>query len=125
MIMKTIHFPLSQPADIAAHRINPTQAFMRWCTDQQKNRIAWSAAMVAIHGCALTPLTLIAIMLAGNNLVLWPFAIAAITMTLVSNLAALPTRFTIPIFFLSILIDLSLIGIAIAQAAGNPATGLI
>jgi hypothetical protein len=37
-------------------------------------------------------------------------------MTVVTNLAAMPTRVTIPIFFLSVLIDLGIIIASIAMA---------
>jgi hypothetical protein len=48
-------------------------------------------------------------MLGGNLPIFWPFAIAAIAMSLVVNLAALPTKITIPVFLFSILIDLVVI----------------
>jgi hypothetical protein len=50
-----------------------------------------------------------AIILSGNNIAFWIFAIVAMMMTLVSNLAALPTKYTIPIFLLSVLIDVTVI----------------
>jgi hypothetical protein len=48
-------------------------------------------------------------MIGGNSPLLWAFAIAAMTMCVVTNLAALPTKITIPVFFLSVLIDVLLI----------------
>ena len=48
-------------------------------------------------------------MFTGNNLYLFVLAIAAMGMTLVTNLAALPTKITIPVFVLSILIDLAIV----------------
>jgi hypothetical protein len=50
-----------------------------------------------------------AVMLSGNSMFLWALVIGAMTMTLVTNLAALSTKITIPVFFLSILIDLGII----------------
>jgi hypothetical protein len=47
-----------------------------------------------------------AVMLAGNLMILWAFIIGAMTMCLIVNLAAMPTKITIPVLFLSILIDL-------------------
>ena len=83
--------------------------FFSWCQAQEKSRLAWLAIMVTGHGCIITPLTLLFIMLSGNNVIFWPFAIASMTMALVVNLAALPTKITIPVFFLSLLIDLFVI----------------
>jgi hypothetical protein len=48
-------------------------------------------------------------MMTGNSMLSWSFAIAAIGMSLITNLAALPTKITIPTFFLSILLDLGII----------------
>lgn len=56
-----------------------------------------------------------AVLLAGANLTLFIVAIAAMGMSLVTNLAAMPTKITIPVFALSILIDLVVAGIALAH----------
>jgi hypothetical protein len=53
----------------------------------------------------------------GNNLYLFVLAIAAMGMILITNLAALPTNITIPIFFLSILIDLVLVASSVILMA--------
>ena len=83
--------------------------FFSWCAKQEEKRLLWLGVIVGGHGCVFTPLTVMMIMLSGNNPVFWPFAIGAMTMALVVNLAALPTKITIPIFILSLLIDLVLI----------------
>jgi hypothetical protein len=83
--------------------------FFQWCAAQEKNRFGWLAAALSIHGCALTPITLFAIVLAGNNFIFWILALIAMGASLVTNLAALPTKITIPTFLSSVLIDLSLI----------------
>ncbi|HEY6502797.1 MAG TPA: hypothetical protein VIZ28_02370 [Chitinophagaceae bacterium] len=102
------------PARSTSHRSVWTH-FMSWCEGQEKNRFGWLAAGLAGHGCFITPLTLLAVMLSGNSMVFWAFTIAAMTMTLVTNLAALSTKITIPVLFLSVLIDA---GIIIASIAG-------
>lgn len=89
--------------------------FFVWCKNQDKDRLTWLAVILAGHGCIITPLTVIFIMITGNNLALWPIAIAAMGMCLVTNLAALPTKITIPIFFLSLVIDLAIIIVGISQ----------
>lgn len=81
--------------------------FFNWCAGQEKNRFGWLGAALAIHGCALTPITLFAIILSGNFIGFWVVALVAMGMTLVTNLAAMPTKITIPVFLLSVLMDLS------------------
>ena len=82
---------------------------MNWCENQNENRILWIGIALAAHGCIITPLTVMAVLLAGTNLFLFMLAIVAMGMSLVTNLAALPTRITIPVFFLSILIDVIIV----------------
>jgi len=64
---------------------------------------------LAGHGCIITPITLFAIILSGSNLVFFIAAIIAMMASLVTNLAALPTKYTIPTFVLSIVIDLIIV----------------
>lgn len=90
--------------------------FIKWCKNQEKNRFGWLAVSIAGHGCFLTPLTVLAIVFTWNSMFLWALAIAAMTMTLVLNLAAMPTKITIPVLLLSILIDLGIIFSSIATA---------
>src|SRR5262245_47036716 len=81
--------------------------FINWCNGQEKNRFLWLAFAVAGHGCFLTPITLLAIMFSGNLMFFWALAIGAMAMSLIANLAALPTKITVPVLFFSILIDLT------------------
>lgn len=83
--------------------------FILWCKSQEKYRLGWLAVIIAGHGCILTPITLFAIILSGNSMLFWALAIAAMGMSLVTNLAALPTKITIPVFFFSVMIDLVII----------------
>jgi hypothetical protein len=94
------------PKDISIASRNPVlQRFLDWCKSQEENRLLWLAMILMLHGCILTPVTILFIVISGNSLLFWAMAIAAIAMSLVSNLAALPTKFTIPVFFLSLVID--------------------
>jgi hypothetical protein len=94
--------------------------FLTWCESREEERLLWLGFIVGGHGCVFTPLTLLFIILAGNLTIFWPFAIAAMTMSLVVNLAALPTKITIPVFFLSLLIDLFIIVNCIAIGLTAP-----
>jgi hypothetical protein len=87
--------------------------FFSWCSTQEKYRYGWLAAIITLHGCVLTPATLLTVTLGSNSIILWAMAMAAMAMSLISNLAAMPTRITIPIFFFSVGIDLMIIGISL------------
>ena len=115
--MHTLQPVQSQSRSFLSHGVKislPTR-FFKWCSDQEQYRLAWLAAILAIHGCILTPITVLAVFAGGNNIVMWPFAIGAMAMALISNLAAMPTKFTIPIFFLSVFIDVVLITISLTS----------
>jgi len=83
--------------------------FITWCESQEKNRFGWLGLILAIHGCVITPITLFIIVMAGNNIALWGIAMGAMAMSLITNLAALPTKITIPVFLFSVIIDLAII----------------
>lgn len=85
------------------------QRFFSWCRSQEGNRLIWLGVVLAVHGCFLTPFTIIAIAFSGLNLLLFYFAIGAMAISLIPNLAAQPTRITLPLFFLSILVDLVIV----------------
>ena len=83
--------------------------FIQWSKDQDSNRFGWTGGILAGHGCIVTPITLFAIILSGSNIVFFIAAIVAMMASLVTNLAAMPTKVTIPTFFITILIDLIII----------------
>lgn len=83
--------------------------FITWCDSQEKYRFGWLGAAIAGHGCIATPITLFAVIMAGNPFIFWILAIVAMGASLITNLAALPTKITLPIFFFSLLIDLIII----------------
>lgn len=83
--------------------------FINWCATQEQYRFGWLAGILSVHGCALTPITLFAIVLSGANIVFFVAALVAMGAALVTNLAAMPTKIILPVFFLSVLIDLIII----------------
>ncbi len=89
--------------------------FIWWCDGQETYRFGWLGAIIAFHGCVLTPITLFAVILSGSNIWLFSAAIVAMGMSLVTNLAAMPTKVTIPVFFLSIIIDIVIISMCIVS----------
>ncbi|RYF89962.1 MAG: hypothetical protein EOO00_09470 [Chitinophagaceae bacterium] len=92
--------------------------FFDWCQTQEPNRYGWLAVIIAIHGCVLAPITVLVVAAGDNSMVLWAMAIGSMAMALVTNLAAMPTRITIPVFFLSVMIDFAIIGIALKSIIG-------
>jgi len=89
--------------------------FIQWADGQEKYRFGWTAGILAGHGCVATVLTMAAIVFTGNNFIFWPFAISAMAVCVVTNLAAMPTRVTIPVFFFSLMIDLAIIVLCIVN----------
>ncbi|HEX7844709.1 MAG TPA: hypothetical protein VF476_02850 [Chitinophagaceae bacterium] len=118
----TIQHPLQVSNSIATTHTSVINRFFNWTKTQEKNRLLWLAVAVAGHGCVITIITMFAILFTGNNFVFWPFAIAAMAMTLVTNLAAMPTKITIPVFFLSVLIDVVIIAICLVNGFNIEAT---
>ena len=90
-------------------KVSAWKKFIDWCDSQEKYRLGWLAAALTLHGCVLTILTMFAVILAGNHFIFWPFIIGGMGITLVVNLAAMPTKITIPVFFFSVLMDLLII----------------
>ena len=103
----TVRHLLSHSIETA--KVPVWKKFIDWCDGQEKYRFGWLAAALTLHGCVLTILTMFAVVLAGNHFIFWPFIIGAMGITLITNLAAMPTRITIPVFFFSVLIDLVII----------------
>jgi hypothetical protein len=82
---------------------------MSWSRAQQPNHFMWIGIGLALQGCALAPITLYFVSLVGMNLALFCVVLAAMAMVLVTNLASLPTRITIPVLAASVIIDLGVI----------------
>ena len=118
----TLQQSYTVPSTSTTIQISPVRKFFNWTREQEKNRLLWLAIAVAGHGCVITIVTMFAILFTGNNFIFWPFAIGAMAMTLIVNLAAMPTRITIPVFFLSILIDIVIIALCLANGFDMAAT---
>ncbi len=97
-----------------ASKVSLWKRLINWAEGQEENRLLWTAITIMGHGCFFTIMTLITIIFTGNHFIFWPIAAAAMGIPLVANLAAMPTKITIPLLFLSILIDLGVIVSCIA-----------
>ena len=100
---------ISQTRSYAPAAPSLFQRFIQWTEGQQENRFVWLGIALTAHASFLTPFTVMAVMLLGNNLALFMAALGAMALSLVTNLAALPTRITIPAFLLSIAIDVAIV----------------
>ncbi|MBS1759902.1 MAG: hypothetical protein JST23_07230 [Bacteroidetes bacterium] len=99
---------------------NPTSLwgrFIKWCEGQEVNRIGWSAGMLVAHGTVITIITMLVVVATGNHFIFWPIAIIAMGACLITSLSAMPTKITIPVFFISVLVDLAIIIASFAIAA--------
>ncbi|HMC99003.1 MAG TPA: hypothetical protein VKH37_02590 [Ferruginibacter sp.] len=97
------------------HSVSLWTQFINYATNQQPNRMLWLAIGLVGHGCIFTVATLAVVVLTGNVFALYAIACFPMGLVLVVNLAALPTKIIIPVFFLSILIDIGVIIAAIAM----------
>jgi hypothetical protein len=109
--MATTAFNSTHQISYVQENVRPSlvQRFFTWCKNQEENRLKWLGFSLAFHGCFLTPLTMIAILFSGLNLILIYGVIGAIGATLIPNLAAQTTKVTLPIFFFSVLVDLAIL----------------
>jgi hypothetical protein len=82
--------------------------FLDWSSDQQENRLRWEGISLIGFGCFFTPLTVLLISLSGANLFLIMTALIAMEAILVANLTAMPTKITIPAFFLAAAADIAI-----------------
>lgn len=74
--------------------------FFAWADSQKNNRILWLAVALFVQVGAAIPLTAAAVMLlGGNSFFLWMVMLAINVPVLIMNLAAMPTKATIPALF--------------------------
>ena len=86
---------------------NLVQKFKAFCEGQEKNKLGWTAVTMAGQAFLLVPLTLLAVYSNGNLFALWIPIILSSFAVAISNLASLPTKFLIPIFCTSVLLNFS------------------
>ncbi|MBW8687774.1 hypothetical protein [Chitinophaga rhizophila] len=124
--METIHISLKdkRKADsILTRQYTQTQAtaytasrsaslwarFMQYAASQQQYRFAWLAFSFFMQGCVLVPVTLMIVVRHGNPFELWIPVLIAFVLTETTNLAAMPTKVTVPVFWAGVVIDLLVI----------------
>jgi hypothetical protein len=90
--------------------------FLEWSSDQQENRLAWQGISLIGFGCFFTPVSILLMSLSGANMFLILTALVAMEVTLVANLTTMPTKITIPAFFLAVVADITIIIISVLKA---------
>jgi len=90
--------------------------FFRWADEQQFQRLFWLGFTFMFHSCVLTPITVMAGLASGSGFWVVIGAVLSISIVAITSLAALPTRITIPVFFLSVIVDVVLIGYSLIHA---------
>jgi hypothetical protein len=97
------------PSPTTATSVNPLTRFLRFAEQQEKNHFGWVGGSIMLQASVLFPLTLLLVLANGASFGLMSVAIAGLAMVVVTNLAALPTKITIPVLVLSALIDVAVV----------------
>ncbi len=87
--------------------------FIAWAAAQEENRFLWVALSLFGHGTVFTIITFMIVLFTGGQFFLLGLTCFTMALVLIVNLAALPTKYTIPAFFLSLLIDFAIIATAL------------
>lgn len=90
------------------------QRFTAWANTQEEKRFLWAALSLVGHGTLFTIITFATVILTGNVFALMAITCATMMVVLAVNLAALPVKYIIPIFFGSLLVDILVMITAIA-----------
>lgn len=87
--------------------------FIEFAENQQFNRLMWLAFGVLGHGTVFTIATMAVVLMTGAVFPLLAITCFSMVAVLIVNLAAMPTKITIPVLALSLLVDLAVIITAI------------
>jgi hypothetical protein len=85
---------------------NLFRRFFTWCSQQEDNRFLWLGIALFGQIGAVLPITVWAILYLGNNsLLLWIIALVVNVPSLIFNLGAAHTKYTLPVFFFALLTE--------------------
>ena len=80
--------------------------FFNWCSQQEDNRFLWLGITLFGQIGAVLPITVWTILYLGNNsLLLWIIALIVNVPSLILNLGAVHTKYTLPVFFFALLTE--------------------
>ena len=91
------------------------QKFIHWAAGLQEQRLPILAGMLTVHGCITVPVTMVLMHFAGLEMFQFSLVIIATFSILVTNLAALPTKITVPTFIMANIVHLGVILVSIAD----------
>lgn len=87
--------------------------FFVWCTNEEaEHHFMWTGIALTSQGAVFFPITMFAMFATGASFWLMLAPIISLAMVVVPNLAGLSTKYTIPIYVLSIIIDVLAIAVA-------------
>jgi hypothetical protein len=89
-----------------------TSRFLTWTKQEEKNRIAWVGISIIVMTAIFFPITMAAILFNGAGFKLIVGAMISLILVVIPNLAALPTKYTIPAFLTGVVIDIALMVIS-------------
>ena len=99
-----------QRATTKKAQVNAFSRFINWCEGQESSRMLWLVMSFLLQIGMALPCTLAAILFLGNkSFPLWIFACVINVPVLAINLAAQPTKITIPTLFFAWAVDLMII----------------
>jgi hypothetical protein len=89
--------------------------FFQWAASQETDcHIAWVGGSVTAMAAVFFPLTMAIVLMNGAAFGLIISAMAAFVLVVATNLAAMQTKYTIPLFFLAVLADITIVIISFA-----------
>jgi len=120
-VMSTvINQSLSHPITEKIEDARIAGRFLNWCEAQEESRLLWTGLGLVGHGCVITPLTFLTVAASGANTLLMLITMLSMVAVLIVNLAALPTRITIPVILLTIVVDLLIVAACIFSGFNIP-----
>lgn len=99
--------------DVNVKKASYLQRFLKFADDQKDYKFGWVGISLSAHGCVLAPLTIFCILFSGNLLALWIPCILGFVLIEIVNLAAMPTKITIPFFVASVILDFIIMAISL------------
>jgi hypothetical protein len=108
-----IHHPAVSIQGRTISGVSLLSKFIDWCRGQEEKRIQWVGVGLTLHGCLFTPLTFMTVALSGLNFFLLVPVMLAMLAVLIVNLAAMPTRVTIPVLAVSLIVDVLILAACI------------
>src|SRR5580693_6636603 len=101
---KIMDYTISSPQTLNHYSVsNESHSFaarlIQWATNQDaEHHVAWVGISIIASSAVFFPLTMAAVLLNGAGFGLIIVAMISLSIVVIANLAAMPTRYTIPLF---------------------------